>query len=91
MQHQEREDRHRESMESKITECEPCYSHIQFLCICLRNVIILKNHSFPGDPSSDPSIDGDPFKTLFVGRIVSELTKIITIYSRYENIVLTEL
>lgn len=27
--------------------------------------------SFLGDPSSDPNIQGDPFKTIFVGRIVS--------------------
>ena len=43
-------------------------------------------YSFSGDPSGDPSIDGDPFKTLFVGRIVSEFTKIIAIYNCYENI-----
>ena len=27
-----------------------------------------------GDPNGDSSVDGDPFKTLFVGRIVSEMT-----------------
>ena len=33
---------------------------------------MLMIHFLPGDPSADPKIHGDPFKTIFVGRIVSE-------------------
>lgn len=26
---------------------------------------------FIGDPASDPNVEGDPYKTIFIGRIVS--------------------
>ena len=121
-QRQEREDRHRENLESKIAECEhlctsscvlgnvctvlcsllcvsPVWLHsaavYMYTCTCVLNVLIniqctwsctlwvlpdlpffylsLNLHAhISGDPNSDSNIDGDPFKTLFVGRIVSQ-------------------
>ena len=39
--------------------------------VCLFVIVCLCLFVCVGDPASDPNVDGDPFKTLFVSRIVS--------------------
>ena len=50
-----------------------CFIWLGYL-ICAYHFILLTTSLFHiGDPSSDPNATGDPFRTLFVGRIVSDM------------------
>ena len=60
----EREERHRLKMEKGLKECK--------LGICIQCSYLQIFFLLPGDPASDSSVEGDPFKTLFVSRIVSQ-------------------
>ena len=65
-----------------------------YLCVCILDLLCtyvnisrpmhLLNNFSTGDPSSDPNVTTDPFKTLFLGRIVSYcLCVVLTVVSCY--------
>lgn len=45
-----------------------CFKFVDFCGLCYLNIFLCFNVD---DPHNDPNISGDPYKTLFVARLVS--------------------